>query len=543
MATSVDFQNGGRALPEQIEVAVIGGGLGGVCLLYRLLSEGFQAILLEAADGLGGTWYHNCYPGARCDIESLDYSYSFSPELQQDWHWTERYAAQPELLRYVNYVADRFELRDHIHLQTRLDRAVFDEGADRWQLSSTKGDFTAKFVVMATGNLSLPQLPDIAGIDSYKGTWYHSGSWPRETVDFTGLDVSVIGTGSSGTQMIPIIAQSARTLTVFQRTANFTMPAQNHPMDPAVEADWKENYPARRKYARSSRFGHNQVANPKNGHEDSPEERQREFERRWELGGMYMLRAYNDFLIDPMVNEEAGEFVRTKIRETVHDPVVAEKLIPRNFYIGTKRLCAGDGYYETYNRDNVTLVDLTSDPIEAIEAAGVRTESQLWESDAIVFATGFDAMTGSLLAVDIRGVGGRSLNEKWSTGPRAYMGLAIAGFPNLFIVTGPGSPSVFASMVTSIEQHVDWIVDCLQSLKQRNANRIEATDAAEEQWVDYVAEIAGKTLYVRSSNSWFFGANTPGKPQVFMPFVGGFAVYDEKTSSVAADDYRGFIIS
>ncbi|SDY74316.1 cyclohexanone monooxygenase [Modestobacter sp. DSM 44400] len=529
---------------RELDVVVVGAGFGGVYALHRLRKLGFTVQVFEAGSDIGGTWFHNRYPGARCDIESLDYSYSFDDELQQDWHWTERYASQPELLRYIHHVAERFDLRRDIRCDARVVSATFDDDTSRWLVRTEDGEaVSARFCVLATGVLSVAQVPAIDGLEDFEGDWYHTGDWPHEGVDVTGKRVAVIGTGSSGTQLIPIVAEQAEHLTVFQRTPNFCMPAQNHAMIEEVERQWKAEYPERRAFARLSGFGHNQLSNPKKAMEVSAEERLAEFELRWQLGGLYMMRAFSDILSDPAANEECAEFVRGKIREIVQDPEVAEKLTPRGFHFGTKRLCSGTGYYETYNWDNVTLVDVRTAPIERTTPTGLATADARYDVDVIVFATGFDAMTGSMLKIDITGAGGHSLREKWAHGPRSYLGVAPAGFPNLFIVAGPGSPSVFSNMVNSIEQHVEWITTLIEQVTLRGLSRAEATEEAEQQWIEHVNEVAEQTLYPRSPNSWFFGANTPGKPRVFMPYVGGVGTYRQKADDVAAKDYEGFVLS
>lgn len=529
---------------RQVDAVVVGAGFAGVYSLYRLRRLGFTAQVFEAGSDIGGTWYHNRYPGARCDIESLDYSYSFDDDLQQEWHWSERYASQPELLAYIKHVAKRYDLNRDIRTDSKVVSAVFDDGTSRWEVRTDDGIVvSARFCILATGVLSVAQVPQVPGLESFEGDWYHTGDWPREGVDVSGKRVGVVGTGSSGTQLIPLVAEQCDHLYVFQRTPNFCMPAQNHPMDPEVEREWKAEYPERRRKARVSSFGHNQVSNDKRAMEVSAAERQAEFERRWQLGGLYMMRAFTDILVDPVANEEAAEFVRGKIREIVRDPEVAELLTPRGFHFGTKRLCSGTGYYETYNRDNVTLVDVRRSPIVQIAPQGLQTEDAEYELDVIVFATGFDAMTGSHLRIDVRGTGGVPLREKWAHGPRSYLGVATAGFPNLFIVAGPGSPSVFSNMVNSIEQHVEWITSCIEQVSLRGGTRIEATDEAEQAWVEHVNEVANRTLYPKSPNSWFFGANTPGKPRVFMPYIGGVGNYRQKADDVAAKDYDGFVIT
>jgi len=529
--------------PRQVDVLIVGAGFAGLYMLHRARRAGLTAVVLEAAAGIGGTWYHNRYPGARCDIESLDYSYSFDEDLQQEWHWSERYASQPEILRYINHVADRFNLRPDIILNTRVSAAEFVESDSEWRLTTASGDiFTGQFCVMACGVLSAAQVPLLPGLDAFQGEWYHTGAWPHDDVDFTGKRVGVIGTGSSGTQLIPIVAEQARELIVFQRTANFCMPAQNVPLDPAVERAWKAHYPERRAFARSSSFGHNQLSNPLNGRDATPEKRQEEFERRWQLGGLYMMRAFKDILTDAAVNEDAIQFVHSKIDEIVDDPETAELLKPKDLYIGTKRLCSGTGYYETYNRDNVRLVDVKSYPLREVTATGLRTDVADYDLDVIVFATGFDAMTGSILRIDPRGRDGHALHEHWANGPRTYLGVMTSGFPNLFLIAGAGSPSVFSNMVNSIEQHIDWVASAIEDVRRDGIRTIEAMPDAEERWVTHVNELAEQTLYRHARNTWFYGANTPGKPVVFMPYLGGVGNYAATIEGVADAGYRGFLL-
>jgi cyclohexanone monooxygenase len=525
---------------KTFDAVIVGAGFAGLYMLHRLRGLGLATRVLEAGKGIGGTWYWNRYPGARCDVESMDYSYSFSDELQQEWKWTERYAAQPEILRYINHVADRFDLRRDIELETRVTTAVFDEAAARWTIETDRGDrISARFCIMATGCLSTAQLPKIQGRETFTGPWYHTGQWPHEGVDFSGQRVGIIGTGSSAIQSIPLIAEQAAHLFVFQRTPNFSMPAHNAPLDPAYEQQVKARYAEFRRQARESRVGFVTERSGESALAVDAVERAREYERRWNRGGLGFSATYADLLTDQAANDTAAEFFRAKIRAIVRDPAVAEALMPTDYPLGTKRLCVDTGYYATFNRDNVTLIDLRKTPIEAITPRGVRTTEQEYGVDALVFATGFDAMTGALLGIDIRGRGGRALREKWAAGPRTYLGLAIAGFPNLFVVTGPGSPSVLSNMIVSIEQHVDWITDCVAHLRAQGKTAIEASVAAEDAWVDHVNEVGHMTLYPRAS-SWYMGANVPGKPRIFMPYIGGVGVYRQKCDAVAAKGYEGF---
>jgi cyclohexanone monooxygenase len=529
---------------KTLDAIVVGAGFAGLYALYRLRKMGLHAQALEAGKGIGGTWFWNRYPGARCDVESLEYSYSFSEELQQEWNWPERFSAQADILRYINHVADRLDLRRDILTETRVVSARFDKTTDLWTVKTANGGmFQAPFCIMATGNLSLPRVPNFPGLENFKGNWYHSGLWPEEGVDFTGRRVGVIGTGSSGIQMIPVIAEQAKHLFVFQRTANFSVPAVNRPMTPDVERNHKERYRYWRDEAKRTPFGIAGHAPPtKSALEEAQEERDRNYETKWGTGGnISFLYAYNDLLVNKESNETASEFVRRKIRSIVRDPKVAELLLPNDHPIGTKRLCLDNGYFETFNRDNVTLVDVKSDPIVEITASGLRTGTREFEVDDIAFATGFDAMTGALLDIDIAVEAGPVLADKWAHGPRTYLGLMTAGFPNFFMITGPGSPSVKTNMVAAIEQHVDWIADCVQHLRQNGIKRIDADESTEDRWVEHVNEVADSTLYPQA-NSWYVGANIPGKPRVFMPYVAGLDKYRAICDEVAANDYRGFVL-
>ncbi|MEX2220379.1 MAG: NAD(P)/FAD-dependent oxidoreductase [Candidatus Rokuibacteriota bacterium] len=525
-----------------LDAVIVGAGFAGLYSLHRLRGLGLTARVYEAGRGVGGTWYWNRYPGARCDVESMDYSYSFSDELQQEWRWTERYAAQPEILKYANHVAERFDLRRDIQLETRVTSAVFDEATSRWTIETDRGDrVSARFCIMATGCLSDARVPDFKGRETFEGQWYHTGKWPHEGVDFTGRRVGIIGTGSSAIQSIPIIAEQASHLFVFQRTPNYSMPAQNAPLDPAYERRVKETYADFRRRARESRVGFVVDRSGDSALAVAAEERLREYEKRWSRGGLGFSAAYTDLLVSKEANDTAAAFFRAKIRSIVRDPAVAEILCPKSYPLGTKRLCVDTGYYATFNRDNVTLVDVSQSAIEAITPKGVRTREAEYAVDDLVFATGFDAMTGALLNIDIRGRGGRPLQEIWAAGPRTYLGIAIAGFPNLFTITGPGSPSVLSNMIVSIEQHVDWIADCLSYLGRHGHASIEPTADAQEAWVRHVNEVGHMTLYPLAP-SWYMGANIPGKPRIFMPYIGGVGVYRQKCDEVAAKGYAGFTL-
>src|SRR5215211_2933011 len=533
---------GGSSIGRVVDAVIVGAGFAGLYMLYRLRNLGLSVRVIEAGGGIGGTWYWNRYPGARCDVQSMDYSYSFSNELQQEWHWTERYAAQPEILRYIEHVADRFDLRRDIQLETRVTMARFDEAVNRWHIETDHGEHvSARFCIMATGCLSTAKIPAFLGLESFAGKTYHTSHWPHTDVDFTGQSVGVIGTGSSAIQSIPIIARQAASLVVFQRTPNFSVPAWNRPLDPEYECQVKTDYAEFRRQARESRVGYVVPVNHQSALAATPEERQSEYEMRWQRGGLGFAAAYTDLLTRQEANDTAAEFFRVKIRSIVRDAAVAEALVPKDFPLGTKRICVDTDYYDTFNRGNVTLIDLHSEPIEAITPRGVRTQAAEYEFDSIVFATGFDAMTGALLSIDIQGRAGGTLRQKWVDGPRTYLGIAIAGFPNLFTITGPGSPSVISNMMVSIEQHVDWIADCLAHLQSQALQTIEATPEAEAAWVAHVNEVANATLYPLA-RSWYTGANVPGKPRIFMPYVGGVGAYRKHCDEVAARNYEGFTL-
>ncbi|HEX5613823.1 MAG TPA: NAD(P)/FAD-dependent oxidoreductase [Acidimicrobiia bacterium] len=526
------------------DVVVVGAGFAGLHLLHSLRNAGFSVRVLEAGGGVGGTWYWNRYPGARCDVQSLEYSFGFDPDLEQEWDWTEKYATQDEILRYLDHVADRYDLRRDIHFDTRVTRAAFADTTNQWTVETERGErFTCRFLVAATGCLSSANLPDIPGRDSFAGPTYHTGRWPHDGVDFTGLRVGVIGTGSSAVQSIPIIAEQAADLTVFQRTATYSVPAYNAPLSPEHRAGVKARYRDVRAINRTTFTGYGALsALPEQTRpfaELDDDERQQRLEEAWRVGGLTFLGAFMETIISPEVNEYVAEFVRAKIRAIVRDPEVAELLCPRQ-PIGCKRLCVDTGYYETFNRPNVHLVDISAHGIEAITSTGIRANGADHELDAIVFATGFDAMTGALLKIGIEGADGRTLADAWKEGPKTYLGLAVHGFPNLFLVTGPGSPSVLTNMVTSIEQHTEWITECLTSLRAGGHERIEADAQAVEEWVAYVNTVADFTL-LPNCNSWYLGANIPGKPRVFMPLP-GFPPYADRCAEVAARGYEGFVI-
>ncbi|MBR0646276.1 NAD(P)/FAD-dependent oxidoreductase [Roseomonas hellenica] len=530
---------------DALDALIIGAGFSGLYQLYLLRDRlGLKAQVLEAADGVGGTWYWNRYPGARCDSESHSYCYSFSKELQQEWEWTERYPEQPEILRYLNHVADRFDLRRDIRLGTRVAAARYDEAGNLWHVTTASGDhLSARFLITAVGCLSTANVPKIPGLESFAGSWYHTGEWPHEGVDFRGKRVGQIGTGSTGIQAVPVIAATAQHLTVFQRTANYSVPARNAPLDAAFKRWVKDNYDAIRDVTRATTNGHPFTISDRSALEVTPEERQALYEQAWEKGGLQFRATFRDLLVDKAANDTAVDFLKAKIRAIVKDPKTAALLTAFDHPYATKRPPIDTDYFETYNRDNVTLVDVRTAPIERITPGGIRTRDAEYPLDIIVFATGFDAMTGPLLRMDIRGRGGLTLQEAWDAGPRTYLGLQVAGFPNLFTVTGPGSPSVLCNMPVAIEQHAEWIADCIAHLRDRGLQRIEAKPEAVERWVAQVNEAADATLLPQAASSWYLGANVPGKPRVFMPYTGGMAHYRSICDGVAARGYEGFALT
>ncbi len=535
-------------MPEHFDVVIVGAGFAGLHMLHQARGLGLSARVLEAAADVGGVWNWNRYPGARCDVESLQYSYSFSSELEQEWMWTEKYAAQPEILRYIQHVADRFDLRRDITFNTRVQAAMFDERTGLWDLRTDTGlAASAQYCVMASGALSIARLPDLPGIEAFTGKIYHTGAWPHEGVDFTGKRVGVIGTGSSGIQVIPAIAKQARELVVFQRSANFSIPAWNGPLAPDVQQDWKAEY--RKHRARARELGTLYEFSDKSAAQVSAQVQANEYESRWRKGGVNFVHAFNDLMVNQASNDTIADFVRGKIRAIVKNPETAQALCPTDHPLGTKRICVDTGYFETYNRPNVTLVDLKRTPISLVTSNGVRianananadTDTDI-ELDALVCATGYDALTGAVLNIDIKGIGGQSLKQKWADGPRTYLGLMTSGFPNLFIITGAGSPSVLVNMVVGIEHHVEWICNCISYLRQQGLATIDATKPAEDRWVEHVNQAASKTLFPKA-NSWFLGANIPGKPRVFMPYVAKIGVYRQECQQVADRGYEGFML-
>jgi len=524
---------------RSVDVLVIGAGFAGLRTLYTMRDLGMSVAVLEAGDGIGGVWYWNRYPGARCDVESYDYSYGFSEELEQEWRWSERYATQPEILRYIEHVAERFGLYPHIHLHQRMTRARWDEHSARWFVETDDGtSWSGRYLVMAVGNLSTTKEPELPGQAEFRGDIYHSARWPHEGVDLTDKRVGIIGTGSSGMQMVPIVAEQAQHLVVFQRTPNFSVPAANAAVSDEDDAEVKAHYRERREAARNSPSGLGFVPGKLSALDDTPEARLAKFEAAWDRLGFGFALVYRDILLDEAANVTAADFIRSKIAALVDDPEIREALMPRGFPFGTKRPSVDSGYFSTFNRDNVTLADLRRDPIERLTETGIATALNHYELDVLVYATGFDAMTGSLLRPEIVGRAGQTLREHWSAGPRTYLGLFVSGFPNMFIIAGPGSPSLLSNVLVSIEQHVDWLADLLVTMKRQGADIVEAAASAEERWVKHVNDRAQQTLYPLAK-SYYMGDEIPGKPRVFMPYSGGVRGYRRILETVTSKGYSG----
>ena len=538
-ATGTAAETGG-----DFDAVVIGAGAAGLYMLHRLRGLGFSVRVFEQGDGVGGTWYWNRYPGARCDVESWDYCYSFSEELEREWDWTERFPTQPELERYFNHVADRFELRGDIRFGTRVERARFDEDRNRWIIETSQGEtVSARYLVSAAGCLSEVNTPSIPGAETFEGIQHHTARWPAEGVDVAGKRVGVIGTGSSGVQVIPQVARTAGHVFVFQRTAQYTVPARNRPLDDEARQELRDSFGERQEFKRTTPAGLSRpivaVASVPGMDEST---RAEILEASWQRGGPGFAMTFDDILTDPESNQRAARFVRRKIRAKVTDPEVAGKLVDIDYPIGARRLIVDIDYFETYNRDNVTLVDVRAVPITEITPGGLRTGDAHYDLDVLVYATGFDGMTGALLSMDIRGVGGLSLREKWAGGAGTYMGLVASGFPNLFMITGPGSPAVFSNVMLSIEQHVEWIADCLAYMAEGGFDRIDAEPEAEADWTRLVTDLVARSIVGRT-NSWWTGANIPGKPRGITMYLGGTHNYRAACDEVAANGYEGFILT
>ena len=533
----------GHAPSPMLDAIIIGAGFSGMYQLLRLRDHlKMKALVLEAADGVGGTWYWNRYPGARCDSESHSYQFYFDEDLVREWQWSERYPGQAEILRYLNHVADRYALRPDIRLNSRVKAAHYDDANNLWRVETESGErYTARYLIAAVGALSSANVPDIPGLDRFSGRWYHTGEWPHEGVDFTGKRVGLIGTGSTGIQAAPVIAGQAAQLTVFQRTANYSIPARNEPLTEDFKRWCREHLDEIRETMHASTNGHPFLMVDRRAHDLSEEERESIYRAAWEKGGLRFRAVFKDLLVDEAANRTAAEFVKARIRETVKDPAKAEVLADIDHPFAAKRPPIDTDYFETFNRDNVELVNLRATPIVEIVPEGVRTTEATYPLDILVFATGFDAMTGAFLKIDFRGRDGLTLREAWQAGPRNYLGLQVPGFPNLFTMTGPGSPSVLCNLPVAIEQHVDWITDCLAWMREHGHDRVETTDEAVDGWLATVQEAANATLLPKVPHSWYLGANVPGKPRIFMPYAGGMARYRAICTDVAAQGYPGFV--
>ena len=529
------------------DAIVIGAGFSGMYQLKSLRDKlGLKVRVIEAGDTVGGTWYWNRYPGARCDSDSYIYCFTFDKQLLQEWDWSERYPEQPEILRYLEHVAARYDLKRDIQFGTRVTGAEFDEANDLWNVHTDKGEtVTARFLIPAVGTLSDTNVPKFKGLEQFRGKWYHTSRFPKKGVDFTNKRVAVVGTGATAVQAIPEIAQQAKQLTVFQRTANYCVPARNGKVDPEVVAARKADYDGIVQRIKESFFGQEHYFIPKSVLETTREERESEFDKRWDAGGFaYWLANYQDMLFSQEANELCADYIRRKIRKTVKDPAVAERLIPKGHPYGTKRQPLDSNYYETYNKDNVRLVDAATDgAIEEITERGIRAGGKEYEADIIVFATGFDALTGPFKALNLKGRGGRTLEQAWSDGPHTYLGLGVVGFPNMFTITGPQSPSVLSNMPVSIEQHVEWVTDCIEAMRASGKTTIEPTQQAQDQWVAHVNEVVNTTLLTKA-NSWYMSANIAGKPRAFLPYLApeGVGGYRRKCAEVAANGYEGFAL-
>ena len=524
---------------QQFDAIIIGAGVTGLYQLYRLRQLRLSVRVFEEGGGVGGTWYWNRYPGARFDSESYTYGYSFSEELLQEWDWKEHYSGQPENERYLNYVADKFDLRRDIQFNARVASAVYDENENRWQIQTEDGRRArAQFLITAVGLLSAGYIPDFAGIESFKGDWCHTGRWPKEGIDLAGKRVGVIGTGATAVQLIPEIANEVAHLTVFQRTANYCAPLRNGPIAPDTQREIKASYPEIFKKCNETAASFIHEFDPRSALEVSPEERLAQYERLWaEPGFKKWLANFYDVMIPGEANEDYAEFVRNKIRQRVKDPVVAEKLVPKDHMFGSKRLPCESGYYEVYNRDNVSLVDVREAPIERITPKGVETTEAEYELDVIIFATGYDAVTGALNRMDIHGEGGQTLKDKFAEGPRTYLGILSAGFPNLFTINAAS----VGNFVRAAEPLVEWVGDCISYVREHQFTRISATPQAEEAWTNHVAEEGAKTLRTKA-DSWFVGANIPGKARALLTSPDSAPVMRAKRDEVVANGYEGFLL-
>lgn len=540
-------ENNAAVMPDS-DAVIIGAGFSGLGMLKSLRDKlGLRVRVYEAGDTVGGTWYWNRYPGARCDSDSYIYCFTWDRDLLQEWEWTERYPEQPEILRYLEHVAARHDLKRDIRFNTLVTGADFDEANNLWTVHTDKaGPVTTRYLITAVGTLSSTNMPKFKGLERFKGTWYHTSRFPKEGVDFTGKRVAVVGTGATAVQAIPEISLQAKHLTVFQRTPNYCVPARNGKVNPEVVRNRKADYDNIVTRIRESFFGQEHYFIPKSVLETTPEEREREFDRMWDAGGFaFWLANYQDMFFSQDANDLIADYLKRKIRQTVKDPVVAEKLIPKNHPYGTKRQPLDTNYFETFNKPNVLLVDAATDgAIEEITEKGIRAGGKAYEFDIIVFATGFDAMTGPLTSLNLKGRGGRTLTQAWADGPHTYLGIAVTGFPNLFTITGPQSPSVLTNMPVAIEQHIEWITGCIDWMRRHGKHMIEATPEAQDAWVAHVNEVVSATLMPKA-NSWYMGANIAGKPRTFLPYLdpGGIGGYRKRCDDIAAGGYEGFAIA
>ena len=525
------------------DVAVVGAGFAGLYAVHRAVRKGLDVLGIEAAPGPGGTWYWNRYPGARCDVESVDYSYSFDEELQQEWTWSERYAAQPEILAYLEHVADRFDLRRRFRFGRTVTGARFDDDSATWEITTHDGGrHRAHHLVCATGCLSALNRPDLAGFDDFAGEVYWTAAWPEESPDLTGKRVGVVGTGSSGIQVVPVLAEQARSLTVFQRTANYSVPMPNRPWTVEDQERIRAEYPARRAKAAYAPAGTPHEAHPRRALDINDDERRAALEARWAEGGVLFGKTFPDQNSDLRANDVAREFAEAKVRAIVRDPAVADDLIPTDHPIGTKRICTDVGYFDTFNREHVRLVNLRTDPVVRVTPAGVETASGHHDLDVLVLATGFDAMTGALTRIDPRGPRGDRLAALWDDGPVTFLGLMVPGLPNLYSLSGPGSPSVLANMALHAEVQVDWVIDLVVACRDRGATEVEPRRDAAEKWTTHLREVGDATLFPRAG-SWYTGANVPGKARVFMPYIGGFGTYRTRMDRVQETGYDGLVFT
>lgn len=536
-----DVNRSGTGGVKRLDVIIVGGGFGGMYATYKFREMGLKLQSFEAGGDLGGVWYWNRYPGARVDLPSIDYSYSFSPEIEQEWTWSEQFAAQPELLRYIDFVATRLDLRKHFQFKTRVTSAVWDEARQLWTVETDRSErYEAPFCIMATGPLSVPKVPDIPGVEKFKGRLLHAARWPHEPVSFAKLRVGVIGTGSTGIQIVQDVGPQAGELFVFQRTPSFTMPMRNVPLTQEYVSEVKRNYAGIREAARNSTVGGTRPQSTRAFFSVTPEQRQSLLEDAWKQGGLAMLGTFGDLMVNQEANEHVAEFVRGKIAEVVQDPKTAEALKPKGYPIFARRPCLDSSYYETYNLPNVHLVDCLTDPIVEVTERGVRNVSGETELDMLILATGYDGLTGALIAFDVVGKGGRTVNQKWKDGGRSHLGIMMEGFPNLFMTTGPNGPSALANIIRISEHDVDWIAAAITHMQKNGLATIEPTKQAEDGWMDVVRGLARSSL-INKAKTWWVGANVPGKSQGLTMFIGGFAKYRELCAAAASNEYGGFV--